>query len=339
MKRRLFLLYLVLCAGCASLPRKGVPPRFVASEYTTLAEFSKKYGSRYNFDTLDDMVTISTGTKEVRFLLGSPLAYINGEFIRLAAYPFYSQGIIYIPRDLERAVILKDPVRFQSPVTIKTIVVDSGHGGRDPGALSKKGLKEKDLNLSVAKYIQEALTEKGYTVILTRDDDTYLTLEKRVCIARDCKADLFISVHTNANPSRSLHGVEVYYLTPSRFNSEERAVTLAKEEGFWKDDLSFDARAILWDMLLSKNYSLSVELSQSLYFSFKNLGFRVKSPKRAPFYVLRLAYVPSVLVEIGYITNRYEEKTLQRASYQKQIAEAIVLGVEALNRQYSLAKK
>jgi N-acetylmuramoyl-L-alanine amidase len=91
---------------------------------------------------------------------------------------------------------------------------------------------------------------------------------------------------------------------------------------------------ILWDLLLTKNYALSVDLSHAVYFSFKNLGFTITPPKKAPFYVLRLAYVPAVLVEIGYLSNRYEERTLQRRSYQKQIAEAITLGVVSLSKEY-----
>ncbi len=88
-------------------------------------------------------------------------------------------------------------------------------------------------------------------------------------------------------------------------------------------------------MIFTKNYALSVDLSHSLYFSFKNLGFNVKPPKKAPFYVLRLAYAPSVLVETGYLSNRYEERWLRKTSYQKQIAEAIALAIASMNKQYN----
>ncbi|MDD5195752.1 MAG: N-acetylmuramoyl-L-alanine amidase, partial [Candidatus Omnitrophica bacterium] len=322
-------------SACASTPYRKFPKAYIASEYTSVVDFCKKYGFQYNFDTLDDVVNISSPNKEVRILLNSPVAYINGDFFTLKNYPFYATGVIYIPKELEKFVSSKEPSKFEPTLSLKTIVVDPGHGGHDPGALSRRGLKEKNLNLAVGRRLKEALEEKGYRVILTRSDDEYLTLQRRVEIAKEQNADLFISIHSNANHSRSLSGVEVYYLSPSRFNSEERAVELARSEGFWQDNLPFDARTILWDMLLVKNYSVSIELSQSLYFSFKNLGFKVKSPKKAPFYVLRLAYVPSVLVEMGYLTNSYEEKVLQRSSYQKQIAEAVALGVASLDKSHN----
>ncbi|MDD5584053.1 MAG: N-acetylmuramoyl-L-alanine amidase [Candidatus Omnitrophica bacterium] len=332
MKRAFLLVFLIFLTACATAPHRNFPGHYVASNYTTISDLCKKYGFQYDFDTLDDIVSVSSPGKEIRMLLNSSVVYINGDFFSLKGYPFYLKGSIYVPKEIERLISSKEIMKFEPSLNLKTIVIDAGHGGRDPGAMSRHGLKEKGLNLNVAKRLKEALEEKGYKVILTRPDDEYLTLQRRVEIAKEYNADLFVSIHTNASRSRKLNGVEIYYLSPSRFNSEERAVELARNEGFWKDDLPFDARTILWDMLLIKNYAVSIDLSQSLYFSFKNLGFRVKSPKKAPFYVLRLAYVPSVLVEMGYISNSYEEKVLQRTSYQKQIAEAIALGVASLNK-------
>jgi N-acetylmuramoyl-L-alanine amidase len=340
MKRAFLVFFLIFLTACATTSHRNFSGQYVASDYTTITDFCRKYGFQYNYDTLDDIINVSSSSKEVRLLLNSSVVYVNGDLFSLEHCPFYSKGTIYIPKDLDRLFASKETLKFEPFLNLKTIVVDAGHGGHDPGAMSRHGLKEKGLNLSVAKYLKEALEEQGYRVILTRSEDEYLTLQKRVDIAKESNADLFVSVHTNAGRSRELNGVEIYYLSPSRFNSEERAVELAKNEGFWKDDLPSDARTILWDMLLIKNYAVSIDLSQSLYFSFKKLGFKVKSPKKAPFYVLRLAYVPSVLVEMGYISNSYEEKVLQRTSYQKQIAEAVALGVSSFGKGYAkVAKK
>ncbi|MFA7677706.1 MAG: N-acetylmuramoyl-L-alanine amidase, partial [Candidatus Omnitrophota bacterium] len=138
-----------------------------------------------------------------------------------------------------------------------------------------------------------------------------------------------ISIHANANHSSKISGVEIYYLSPFRLNSSERALKLAKTENFNGKKYPTDVKAILWDLLITKNYASSVQFSNTLYFAFKNLGFKVKPPRKAPFYVLRFAYVPSVLVEMGYLTNCYEEKILRKKYYQKQIARAIALAVES----------
>jgi N-acetylmuramoyl-L-alanine amidase len=273
--------------------------------------------------------------REIRLILNALVGYFNGNTFYLNNPPFYSKGKIYLPKELEKVIFSKESVSFQPIFTIKTVAIDPGHGGKDPGTISRSGFKEKDLNLTVSKYLKEELERKGFKVVLTRSRDVYLTLQERVEIAKKHNADIFISIHGNANRAYHMKGMEIYYLSPSRLKSHERAVNLAKEEGVWPERLSFDAKAILWDLLLTKNYSLSVESAYSLYSTFKNLDFKVKLPRKAPFYVLRLAYVPSILVEIGYLSNRYEEKMLRKEYYQKQISEAIALGIVSLNKRYN----
>lgn len=333
MHRLLSLFFIVFLTACATTSHKNIPIGYQSSDFMYLDDFCKKYNLQYSFDTLDDMVKISSSGKDLRLILNSNVGYFNGNIFDLKNPPLYSNGKILLSRELEKIISSKEITPFRASFTIKTIVVDPGHGGKDPGAISYRGLEEKVLNLKVAKYLKQELEQKGFRVILTRSQDIYLTLQERVDIAKKHNADLFISIHSNANRSRQMKGVEVYYLSPSRFNSEERAIDLAKEESFGPQKIPFDAEVILWDLLLTKNYALSMDFTHALYFSFKNLGFKVKPPKKAPFYVLRLAYVPSVLVEIGYISNRYEEKCLMRKIYQNQIAEAITLGVVSLNKQ------
>jgi N-acetylmuramoyl-L-alanine amidase len=332
------MLYALFLSGCATVSYKKPYPSYSASDYINIEQLCKKHNFQYRFDTVDDMIRIFSSDKEIRLVLNSRVGYFNSSLFTLNKPPLYIKGIIAIPKELDKIVLSKERIFFQPAFTIKTIVVDPGHGGGDPGAISPRGLKEKDLNLIVSKYLKEELEKRGFKVILTRSRDTHLTLGERVSIAKRYNADLFLSVHTNSNRSRHIRGVEIYYLSSSRFKPWERAVRLAKGKDFGK--VPFDAKIILWDLLLSKNYAISVELAHFLQFTFKNLGFKVFPPKRANFYVLRLAYVPSVLVEIGYISNRYEEKILRKKYYQKQIAEAIALGVVSLNKRYiSFAEK
>ncbi|HIE36399.1 MAG TPA: hypothetical protein EYP89_04080 [Candidatus Omnitrophica bacterium] len=308
-----------------------MPPVYSPSDYIRIEEFCKKHSFQYNFDTLDDVIKITSPKKEIRLVLNSCLGYINGETFYLKQPPLYIRGKILLPKELEE-VVAKKVVLLKPLFKIEKIIIDPGHGGRDPGAISFNGLKEKNLNLRVSKYLKEELEKRGYKAILTRSKDNYLSLKERVKIAKKYSADVFLSIHTNSNRSRKIRGVEIYYLSPSRFKSLERAIKLAKGKDF--DDIPFEAKVIVWDLTLGKNYATSVELAQHLYFAFKNLGFKVSLPKRAPFYVLKFAYVPSVLVEIGYLSNPYEEKSLRKKYYQKQIAEAIALGINSLDKYY-----
>lgn len=327
---------IVFLAGCAASSSISGPAGYSPSDYIAIEDFCKNHNFKYSFDTIDDMVRIYSDDKEVRLLLGSHIAYLNANIINLGKVPFYSTGRIFLPRELN-ARIFEDKTTFFRPVyNIKTIVIDSGHGGKDPGAVSSSGFYEKTINLKVAKFLKTDLEKRGFKVILTREHDVYLTLEERIAVAKKYDADLFISMHANSNRSRQVSGLEVYYLSPSRLDSQSRAVKLARTDTVWfKKSVPFDAKTILWDMLLVKNYSLSVEFAHDLYFMFKKLGFKIKPPKQAPFYVLRYAYVPAVLVEMGYLSNRYEEKILKKTYYQKQIAETIASSVVSLNKKYT----
>jgi N-acetylmuramoyl-L-alanine amidase len=334
MKRAILLCLLLIFAACATDSR-SLHYAGQSGDYLLIENFCKRHNLEYNFDTLDDIIKIFSRGNDIRLIFNSNVGYFNGAIFEMKNAPLYSNGRIFVPQDLEKIVFSKEAVYFGPAFGIKTVVIDPGHGGKDSGAISCRGVAEKDLNLKIAKYLQEELQSREFNAILTRQKDVFISLRGRVEFAKRKNADLFVSIHGNSNRSHNMRGTEVYYLSPVRFNSEERAADLAKEERLCPRSIPRDAQTILWDLVLTKNYGLSVELSNSLYFSFKNLGFKVKPPKKAPFYVLRLAYVPSVLVETGYLSNRYEEKWLRNDSYQRQIAEAIALGIVSTNKQYN----
>ena len=323
-------------AGCAHTPssRSRRSKDFDPQEFVEVSDFCNKHNLSLSFDTLDDMVRLSNGEKEMRVLLNSLVGYLNGGIFYLNDSPHYNQGKIFLPKELDKVISSENVLSLRQPFEIKTIVIDPGHGGKDPGAISPTGLKEKDINLKVAKLLKEDLEKRGFKVILTRARDAYLTLQERVDVAKRYNADLFVSLHANSNKAKYISGIEVYHLSPSRLNSVKRAVKLARADSEWQDKVPLDARTILWDMMLTKNYALSVEFSNAFYKTFKDMGFEVKSPRRAPFYVLENAHVPSVLVEMGYLSNQYEEKVLRKSYYQKQIAETIALGVINLTKRY-----
>ena len=293
MRKYLIFILAIFVMGCASVPTRRATARYLPSSYfIEVGEFCQKYGMNHGFDTLDDVVRISSSEKEMRLLLNSRVGYLNGGIFYLKNPPLYSEGKIFIPSEIERVITRGLKIPFKAPFEIKTIVVDPGHGGKDPGAISPTGLEEKDINLNVAKYLEKELRKRGFKVILTRSRDTFLTLEERVSVAKKYNADLFVSVHANSNRAQYVSGIEVYYLSPSHFNSKERSLKLAKIDSVWSGSVPFSARAILWDMLLTKNYAISVEFSHALHSTFKNMGFKVKVPRKAPYYVFG-PYAPS----------------------------------------------
>ena len=337
--KKIFLVFLLtFTAACATTSGSINSLKVSSSDYVDLESFCQKNNFKYTFDTLDEIVKIYSPGKEVKILLGSFVASYDGSIFYLKKPPIYSKGKIFIPHQLQEAISARKLVSFKPIINIKTIVIDPGHGGKDPGAVSPRGTREKNINLIIAKYLKAQLQAKGFDVILTRSGDTSLTLRQRVDCALKNNADLFVSIHANSNRSSKVTGSEIYYLIPSKVNSRERSIKLAKTENFQGKTMPLEVEAILWDLMISKNHTFSMELSNTLYFSFKDLGFKVRPPKKAPFYVLRYAYVPSVLVETGYLSNAYEEKALRKKHYQKQIAQAIALGISALQNRYTVAE-
>uniref|UniRef100_A0A7C3UPQ9 N-acetylmuramoyl-L-alanine amidase n=1 Tax=candidate division WOR-3 bacterium TaxID=2052148 RepID=A0A7C3UPQ9_UNCW3 len=214
------------------------------------------------------------------------------------------------------------------------IVLDPGHGGKDPGAVGKLGTREKDLNLAIAKKLAQRLERAGYRVLLTREKDEFVSLKERVDFANKNKADIFISIHNNAsreNP-RAV-GFETYFLAEGRTDLE-RAQALKENEvlkleensnPFLNDELSL----ILSDLAQTEFLKESEELACAIQDAADAyLGLANRGVKQAGFYVLRGALMPAVLVEGGFLTNRREEKLLRQEKTQEKIAEAIFRGVK-----------
>lgn len=213
---------------------------------------------------------------------------------------------------------------------VRRIVIDPGHGGKDPGAMAF-GLKEKDIVLNVARRTAEILEVRhNYEVLLTRDSDIFLPLEERTAIANTQNADLFVSIHVNAHPQKKVKGVETFYLNLAT-NAEAMRVA-ARENATSTHNIS-ELQDILSDLMQNAKIKESSQLAQFVQtslvtglkrhnYSPKNLGV-----KQAPFYVLIGAAMPAVLAEISFITNPGEAKLLQDDTYLQAIAEQIAAGV------------
>jgi len=222
---------------------------------------------------------------------------------------------------------------------LRRIVVDAGHGGKDPGAVGPSGLQEKHVTLALAKLLKTELErELGCQVILTRDRDVFIPLEERTAIANKVGADLFISVHANASHNKNAYGVETYYLNFSK--NDKAAAVAARENGTSLKQVG-DLELILFDLManakINESSRLAAEIQNSLVHDLKRQypDVRDLGVKQGPFYVLVGATMPSVLVEAAFISHKREETLLASREFQQQTSAAIVKGV----RNYASALK
>lgn len=208
------------------------------------------------------------------------------------------------------------------------IVLDPGHGGKDPGAIGSSGLKEKDVALAVARDTQKRLQAQGFQVYLTRDDDRFISLKGRRDIAHQVKADLFVSIHANASESPEPRGADVF-VWAAKPNSE-RARKLQKAENEADDVAGIpsvgnkNVDMILTDMMRTQTSNDSERLGSLMLQSIaRHSKLRTKTVDKADFVVLRSVDIPSVLVELAFLSNPQDEKLLASAAYRSQMADSI----------------
>lgn len=213
------------------------------------------------------------------------------------------------------------------------VVLDPGHGGHDVGTHGPTGLLEKDLVLDVAKRLGTLIEERmGAEVFYTRTDDTFVPLEERTRFANEKKADLFLSIHANSSPLRSASGVETYYLN---FTSSKTALDVAARENASSEKSIFDLKELLQKIALKDKLEESREFATRIQNSLYRVGERNGAParnrgvKKAPFVVLIGASMPSVLTEIGFISNASNEALMKKPEYRQKIAEALYKGLSA----------
>jgi N-acetylmuramoyl-L-alanine amidase len=225
---------------------------------------------------------------------------------------------------------------------VGTIVIDAGHGGKDPGALSPGGGQEKNVVLDIAKRLRTILQKRlKFKVITTRDTDRFIPLEERTGIANTKKADLFISIHANASHNRKAHGVSTYFLNLS---TDKQAMELAALENSTSTKNIGQLQSILNDLMQNSKIKESSRLAgcvqgalvtklRKSYSKVSNLGV-----KQAPFYVLIGAQMPSILVEVSFISNKMESQRLASPAYRQKIAEGLADGVQKYISEIKLAR-
>ncbi len=219
------------------------------------------------------------------------------------------------------------------------ILIDPGHGGKDPGAVKRGSAKEKDINLEVAKSLYNLLKkERGFEVKITRDKDVFITLGNRATMGNDFKADVFVSIHANAAKRASANGFEVYFRS-DKASDAEAAETAALENEALQYEGKEGGKVTFADLLLkslanneniNQSSKLAGHIRNSVSKKSSSLGIRVRQDnaiRQANFYVLRGVHAPAVLVEMGYLSNANDRKRLNTKSVKQKMAESIRDGI------------
>jgi N-acetylmuramoyl-L-alanine amidase len=212
-----------------------------------------------------------------------------------------------------------------------TIVIDPGHGGKDPGARGIRKTEEKDITLKVGLQLRELLSKQsGVRVLMTRDRDVFIELEDRAKFANNNEADFFVSIHVNSHPSRAVKGIEIYHFGEAK---DQRALEVAaRENGTPMSNTGVGWEYLVADLLTTKKIEESLELAwnaKEAMVSKMNGQYTLNDHgvKTAPFYVLRFTSMPSILAEIAYISNPDEEDLLRKPAFVRDVAQSLYQGI------------
>jgi N-acetylmuramoyl-L-alanine amidase len=322
-------------------------------QYVPLVKVCDVYGLDWRWDPYARTATVE---RKGRIVLrpGSDNVLVDGTQRKLDTAVVLSGGAIFVPASFVRNTlgsIVEAPVSRAEPAreeelyvpgefTIRTILIDPGHGGRDPGAIGRRiRTREKDLTLAVSKKLKAMLEDRGMRVTMTRTGDSFVSLAKRAAIANKSGADLFVSIHINASRTLAMRGFECYYLSDSVDDSaraaEARAESAPKMSQSATAERSRNLDRTLWEMALSENRRESAELAGAICNAVEaSLTARNRGVKAARFYVLKNTRMPAVLVEIGYLSNKYEEARMKDARYIDNVTDAIARGILAYRARY-----
>ncbi len=353
--RILSILLIVSCflGGCATITtREGVPAYSLNGvTYLSLTPLCDLKGIKWEYDTFTRTIVLTKDTHMVSLRVADKMALVDGKPKYLSNPVDIYQGVVVIPYSFKGELfgvfsdggsyVYRKPSR--PGLKVKKIVVDAGHGGDDVGAKGKTGLREKIINLDIAKRLAKLLQEDGIEVVFTRTTDKFITLPGRVAITNNSRADLFVSIHNNAHRSRNVHGFEIYYVSPA-VSDYDRAVYAAKNskmnipvDCFASNSL--ELKEIIWDMTYAHSRAESIALSRAICHKIDDeTNTKVLGVKNARFYVLRGANIPAVLVEVGYLTNLDEEAYLKDSNYRQKMAQAIKDGIDGYINEVNLAQ-
>jgi N-acetylmuramoyl-L-alanine amidase len=345
--------------------------RIDSSTYVSLWEFSEKKHLSTSFDLITGRGLVYSRQHRAVYMVGSHIALVDGRLVWSRAPVRRLKGEVFIPLDMADRIarsfmgkkivatgrkasfesyaereVDRRPVQGHEPITF--IVIDAGHGGKDPGAVGKGGLKEKKIALEVSRRLAARLRSelKGIRVYMTRSNDKFLELSERTEIAngylKEKQNGIFISVHVNASVSTVVSGFETYYLSQNPSNEEARKTAALennviiledKPRGKKFGDIEYIEALMITTQIQKESTVLADEIQKGM--DSKISRFKSRGVKKADFYVLRGVLMPAVLVEIGFISNSKESTYLQKGWYQEKVVQGITRGIQRFIRKYN----
>ena len=347
------------------ITHKGAP-------YVSYNALIERYKLNSRYDEISGRLVLFKDNRLAIFIVSGQAAIIDGLISRSDYSVCTVNGEVLIPLEMandlfnsfedKKAITPKEdpkpkdektiPIPATENGRINFIVIDPGHGGKDPGAVSKTNVREKDLTLSISKILEAELKKhlEDVEVVLTRKDDTYIEFEKRTNTAnsrlRKNRNGIFVSIHINASLSDKISGLETYYLSQNPSNDEARSTAAlendvvkfesTKKKGTYQDIDYIEAR-MMTTQIQKESVLLAELIQKSLTKGLKD--FKDRGVKKANFVVLRGALMPAVLVEVGYITNPSDLSKIIKKDNQESAAKAISNGIiEFINNYNKLLK-
>lgn len=379
-KSSILILLILLTLVNSSKPRPGALKVHSVNgrDYISMMEIVKKFDIRFTFDMTLQRGRLYHEKHVAVFSVGFPVMISDGMLVKSEYETVRHKGMVLIPADAAMTVMrgffpgikldrADEYVKFyfsddDTPTQEKIqpdrirggrdritfIVIDAGHGGKDPGAIGKKSLREKNLTLSLSKFVEDELKKKyrkKIRIVLTRDNDKFIELADRTKLANRLlkRGDngLFVSIHINASISPRASGFETYFLSQNPSNEEARKTAALENEVIVleekKTKTEYEETDFIEAMMMTNQIQReSSILAESIQKSAKRgvKGIKSKGVKKADFFVLRGVLMPAVLVEAGYITNPKDSAYLRDEKNQTIIAGAIADGIEAFIKEY-----
>lgn len=326
-KKYYFLLFVLLLAGfgCETIPPAGERPH---EPDIALNDLCVRYGLRCDLDGDSQVITIESAGERAKTMVGSDIVMLEKERINIGGLVRLEDGVIYVPYDFKVKIIMPMAEKFYSKKKTFIIMIDAGHGGHDPGGIGSLGTKEKNIVLDIAKRLRANLEARGISCLMTRNSDDFISLERRAELANEKRVNLFVSIHANISKSRKVKGIEVFCLKELDSVERKEAMSSVKHESLFskfkmkQNDARLKKTLLLMMSAQKKNEEsrLSGHLSRELTGA---LDAHNRGDKKAGFYVLKYTLVPSVLIEVGFLSNKIEEQNLRSSEYRQKIADSI----------------
>ena len=312
-----------------------------ASNYENVFNLNGKYKYvnpiKLSIDGVDKIVVSENGSNGVKIRIinndEQKVDYVlNDKELTITTYPSSPSN-----KNTNKATAVATKAPTPQPRVInKTIVIDPGHGADDVGAVGPNKRYEKIINLNVSKNLYSILKQRGYKVYLTRDNDTFIKVMNRTILANDKNADLFISVHTNSVPkekANEVSGIETFFLSPARNERAKRVAAIENKSDI--REMSNSSKDVFLESLnrprITASHKLAIDVQAGLLQSARSKYKDVSDSgvREGPFWVLVGAQMPSILVELGYVSHPVESKRLYDKNYQQSLANGIANGIDS----------